>query len=199
MPQTDSEIIQQWDTYIHDYEEKYQSVVQEYYTIINDPNASNERKAQAIRDVEGQGDYLNQLKANKALLDDAYAQGQPLPNITFNVNGAGIVCKKSNDNTIYPLVIETTMTATELHYARAYFFDIYQYTDTSYYGRSWTDSFPGKITPYKAFNSSNAFIAFGHSFAQTGSTWDSVGFRYMDADGHYGSFSTASGSGSSKV
>lgn len=107
MPQTDSEIIQQWDTYITDYEEKYQSVKQEAESIINDPTASNERKAQAIRDVQGQGEYLNQLKANKALLDEAYAHGQSLPNVTFNVTGAGMVVK-NNQSIIFPVTLNSS-------------------------------------------------------------------------------------------
>ena len=177
----DQQIIQQWDTYIQEYEEKYRTIKQEADTIINDPNASNERKAQAIRDVQGQGEYLNQLKANKALLDEAYANEQPLPNVTFDVLGAGMVCKKTGDSTIYPLTIDTAMTATELHYAKTDFTDIYQYTDMTYYGYSWTNSYPGKITQYKGFNSSNTFMAFGHFFAQTSGSFDRVIFNYRDA------------------
>lgn len=93
MAQTDSEIIQQWDEYIEDYEEKLQEAKQNSDSTLQDGTASNSDRFNSAKDYVAQEQYLQQLKSNRDILQAAYDNGQPLPNVTFDVSGMGGVCK----------------------------------------------------------------------------------------------------------
>lgn len=93
MAQTDSEIIQQWDDYIEEYEEKIQEAKQNSDSTLQDGTASNSDRFNSAKDYVAQEQYLQQLKSNRDILQAAYDNGQPLPDVIFNVAGMGGVCQ----------------------------------------------------------------------------------------------------------
>lgn len=103
---SDEQILKQWDKTIEDYENNFAPIKQHLEAVINDPNATDEEKAQASLDLHKQESYLNQLKANRDRLQSLVDAGQPLPStVNFDVSGGALLCKKFNDptNTIYPV------------------------------------------------------------------------------------------------
>lgn len=169
---TDEEILQAWDTYIADYEEKYQSVKQEADAIINDPTASNERKAQAIRDVSAQEEYLRQLKAQRDELQYDYDQEIPLPaTVTFDVSGAGMICKDGN-NAIHKVTLNGSSSNTILKLAVS---DLFEFTLNADNSTPWSRS-----TSYEGFNTQHTVYGVG---ART--TGGQIYYQYSDSKNYF--------------
>jgi hypothetical protein len=105
---TDSEIIQQWNDFIDDYEQKLQDAKQNSDGTIQDDTASGNDRFNSAKDYVAQEQYLKQLKSNRDLLQAAYDNGQPLPNVTFDVSGIGGACKSTTIPYIYSTVRQNT-------------------------------------------------------------------------------------------